>query len=307
MKEDNEEQDINEEIFIPTIIINIILILISFYLLFLYIKSKTLRSYPCYNFIIISFIILLDNILRLIPIPNDKDLLKYIQAFLLTSLDKLLLTTISAQTLITYLGVNKSNFYYAHEKMIFFSTLFISLGIALILGGAYMSFDLVKYGIYWYCSDPFGKVLTDVIFNSIFLFLNTIFTLLILIYFSIKKEEATKGYIEDLEYKHYFTKILFMFIVNSLAFIESYLIIYDKLPVPDNYIDLVYLITCLIIDLYYNLNRKILKETLKIFCKKTYDKKYPQNNSRTDSEAEIPNKKQSVEEEDDNEERNSFL
>jgi hypothetical protein len=70
-----------------------------------------------------------------------------------------------------------------------------------------------------------------------------------------KKEKAEEGMIEDLDYGRHYTKILLMFIVNSLAFIDSYLIIYDKLPVPYEYIDLVYISVCLLIDIYYTFNK----------------------------------------------------
>ena len=66
---------------------------------------------------------------------------------------------------------------------------------------------------------------------------------------------------------------MLMFIINSSLFIESDLIIYDK--IPDHLIDLIYIITCLLVDLYYAINKIIIKEMMKIFCKKYYDKKYP--------------------------------
>ena len=64
-----------------------------------------------------------------------------------------------------------------------------------------------------------------------------------------------------------------MFIINSLLFIESYLIIYDAFPTDE--VDLIYLITCLIIDIYYTINKIVIQETLKIFCTSYYEKKYP--------------------------------
>ena len=112
-----------DKIFIPTIILNIIIIIISFYLSILYIKSKTLHIYPCYNFLILSFIIFLDNIFRIIPLDNN-DVLKYMQALLLTSLDKLILSTVVFEAFIIYMGVVKTKFYYKNEKIIFFLVFF---------------------------------------------------------------------------------------------------------------------------------------------------------------------------------------
>ena len=280
-------KDMKDKIFIPTLILNIFIIIISFYLTILYIKSKTLHIYPCYNFLILSFVIFLDNIFRIIPLDNN-DVFKYIQAFLLTSLDKLILSIIIFETFIIYLGVVKTKFYYKNEKIIFFSGLISNLIISFTLGGifVYISDDLEKYGIYYYCEGNYTKKIIDLIYNSIYLFINTFCILILLLYMSTKKEEAEEGIIEDLDYGRHYMKILLMFIFNSLAFIESYLIIYDKLPVPDEYIDLVYLVTCLLIDLFYTLNKIIYKETLKIFCRNIYDKKYPQhkNNSSNSTE-----------------------
>ena len=58
-----------------------------------------------------------------------------------------------------------------------------------------------------------------------------------------------------------------------MMFIESFLIIYDKMP--SDYIDLIYVISCLLLDLYYAINKIIIKETMRIFCIKLYNKKYP--------------------------------
>ena len=119
------------EFFIPTIILNTLIIIISLYLLFLFIKSKSFHNYPCYNIIIFSFIILLDNVLRVIP--SKVTVLNYIQAFILVLLDKLILAILSCQVLIFYLGVIETKFYFAHEKAIFFTTFIVNTLICLTL------------------------------------------------------------------------------------------------------------------------------------------------------------------------------
>ena len=272
-----------------TITLNIIIILISFYLLFLYIKSTTFHKYPCYNIIILSFIIFIDNILRLIPL----EIFKYIQAFILTFLDKLLLTTITSQAYIIYLGVVKTKFYYKYEKIIFFSTLFITIFIDLLIMVIFFSIsqEITNYknndyegnNYYYYKGDPSAKLIIDTIFNTIFLCLNTYSIVFSLIYIFKKKKEASLGLIEDLDYGHHYLRILLMFIVNSVTFIESYLIIYSKIPIEN--IDFIYLTTCLIIDLYYTINKIIIKETLNIFCKEYYNKKYNKDRDRDRNES----------------------
>ena len=261
---------------IITLILNIINIIIALYLIFLFIKSKTFHVYPCYNIMFLSIILLIDNILRLIPTKNAKKIFQVIQAFLLTFLDKLVLTTITSQSFITYLGVCKTTIYFKNEQLIYFSTLIVGIVIGIILTSIYISFGITNYegdNIYYYCRGPEKKQMIDCIFDSVFLFFNTIFIGLLLIFISTKKRDASLGIIEDLDYGHHHTKILLMFFVNTFTFVESYLIIYDILP--SEYIDLIYLSTCLGIDLYYTINKIIIKESMKIFCRKAYDKRYP--------------------------------
>ena len=82
-----------DAVHIVTYILNFIIIIITFYLIFLLIKSNSFKRYPCYNITILSFVILFDNILRIIP-SDDIKAVENIQAFLLTFLDKILLTSI---------------------------------------------------------------------------------------------------------------------------------------------------------------------------------------------------------------------
>ena len=259
-------------ILIVTYILNFIIIFITLYLIFLLIKSRSFKIYPCYNITILSFIIFFDNILRIIPWNN---IIEYPQAFLLTSLDKLLLTTITSQAIITFLGVCLTKIYFANEKKIFLTTLIAGISISCILSLLYILIAKNRthvYSIYAYCEDSFIKRITDTIFNAIFLLINLFCTLALLIYITKKRRQASLGIIEDLDYGHHHTKIVFMFLFNSLLFIESYLIIYDKFP--GNEVDLIYLISCLLILFYYTINKIIIKETLKLFCKSFYESKY---------------------------------
>ena len=257
-------------------ILNVIIIIITFYLIFLMIKSKNLRVYPCYNVLYLSIILFIDNILRLIPTASMPEFIKYSQAFILVCLDKLLLTTLVAQTIIIYLGVCQTNVYFSHERLIYFSTVLLNLIIGSAMSITFLNLNgITNYdggAVYYYCGSDNRKELIDTIFNSVFLFINTMFTIVLLIYISGKKKDAKLGLIEDLDYGHHHTKIVLMFIINSLLFVESYLIIND---IISNYVDAIYLLTCIVIDIYYTMNKIIIKETMKIFCKKWYEKKYP--------------------------------
>ena len=272
-------------------ILNTIIILITLFLIFLYIKSKTFKIFPCYNIMIISFIVLFDDIFRII-IPKDSNVgnwFKYLQAIMLTFFDKFLLTTITCQAVITYLGVCKTKLYFKNERAIFFSSLIIGFLISAILTVVYFLIPdkqkdnqeipkkPIKYDndfyYYYYVDDCLGKRISDSIFNGISLTINLFATIKLLIYLSQKTKEASLGFIEDLDYRHHHTKIVLMFLVNSSIFIESYLIIYDQFG--DTYIDLIYVLSTFLIQLYYTINKLIITETMKIFCKTCYDKKNP--------------------------------
>ena len=267
---------------IITYIINSLIILVSLLLIFLYIKSREFHQYQCYNILILSIIIFFDNILRIIPM--NVLVLRHFQAFLLTFFDKLILTTITSQALILYLGVCQTKVYFKKEKLIFCLSLILGILISFILALLYIIIANSQQGeggitnyedtsIYFYAMDTDFKSISDTIFNGIFLLFNLYYSIILLIYIAKKRKKVRLGIIEDLDYGHHTLKIVLMFIINSSLFIESDLIIYDK--IPDHLIDLIYIITCLLVDLYYAINKIIIKEMMKIFCKKYYDKKYP--------------------------------
>ena len=265
---DNNEED--DTFSIPTIILNIVFILVAIYIFILYIKDKNFHTVPCYNMMIISLLLFFDNILRIIPVGNIVTF-QYIQAFILVFFDKVLLNILTIQAIIYYLGVIKTQLYYAKEKVIYITSFIINLVISIILTSIYIiENDKTQYGIYWYCDDSILKKIIDSTFIGILIAINFFCILILLIYISGKIKKVSKGEIEDLDYCHHFTRVLLMFFVNMFTFIEQYLIIYDIL---NNFnIDFIYLSTCLIIDLFYTLNKTIYDETCVIFCHKTIKK-----------------------------------
>ena len=123
--EDSSGKIVFTPIIIATIVMNYLIILIVVYLVFLYIKSKELHSFSSAYILILSIAILIDNILRIIPVgEKSNEASKYTQALFLTSLDKYILLALTTQVFIIYLGIMKTNFYYNHKKKIFFITFF---------------------------------------------------------------------------------------------------------------------------------------------------------------------------------------
>ena len=58
-----------------------------------------------------------------------------------------------------------------------------------------------------------------------------------------------------------------------MLFIISYILNYNVFD--RNFEDLIYIITCFAIYFVNRINRTVYRETLKIFCKNKYNKKYP--------------------------------
>ena len=282
----------DEEYKIPTIVLNIIIIIINFYLIFIFFKSKSFKEYSLYNIIIFSFILLIDNILRLIDL-TDKDEEKHtktekVQAFVLAFFDKLILANLTMHTLIFYLGLVKSDTYYAHELIIYVSCFILNFTICSILVGIYIGLNDVHqpHGRYYcYVDDSDTKKVLDTIFNTLYYSINLFCTINLFMFISGKMKEAKFGIIPNYEvYKRTFKKIIFSFFITFVTFLESYLIIYEVLEGPKT--DLIYLITCIIIDFYISTNKTIINETLKLFCKNIYEK---YNKERTKSNKYLDN------------------
>lgn len=274
---------------IITIVINVFIILIAFYMLFLYLKSKTFYSYECSNMLIINFVLLFDNVLRLFSINNEK--LQFTQAFILVFLDKLLLTAITMQAIINYFGIVKYKFYQKHKKRIFYTTLIISLLLCIILSMILIiTQGKIKYDVtlYYYCNSVNNiKKIIDISLNCIYICINLFCIIITIITLSENKKDAEyHDIIDDVDYKYHLIKEIIMLFVNILAFVESFLIIYDVLYSLGLNVDLVYLITCLVIDLYYTVNKTTFEETLKLCCKKKYSNNLSKSFSVNDDDSE---------------------
>ena len=211
--------DENESIFIPTLILNFFIILITFFFLFLYLKTGKFYSYECVHLLNLSLILCIDNIVRVLLIPkswNKIQILQYFQSFILVFLDKFILLVLTVQTFIIYIGIMKTEFYYRNEKVLFFSTFFGSLGMSILFGGFYLFFGVVKYGVYYYAKDNKTKKIIDTFFNSVFLFFNTFFDVIIIINMIIRKDVLKEIVINNDNYIHNLYKMILMFIGNSL-------------------------------------------------------------------------------------------
>jgi len=269
-------------LYVSTFVLIGLIILIVLYVIFIYIKSKEFHSYSCAYIIILNISILIDSIFRIIPVGDDKTKykwLQYIQAFILASLDKYILLALTLQVFIIYLGIMKTDFYYKHKKAIFYITFFTSMGLSFLMGGLFLLGNVTDYGLYWYTNDNSIKKIFDNIFNSVFLTLNTFFCIIVIINICIRKEEIEKEMLNENDYEHDLNRMIIIFITNTLIYVESFIIIHDVINIKGVYIDLIYLVSCLIVTLIYSINKFVINETKKIFCKKVLLKSKPKINT----------------------------
>lgn len=249
-------------------ILNVLMILIGIYLFILYLKSKDFQTYSTFNILFMSLTILLDNITRIIPSKSLPNFFHYLQAFILVLCDKMILSFLSMQIVVIYIAIMWEETYFKNEKKIFIIGTIICIAISAVITSLFIWIpnELYEGSSYYYCVNKWkGKIIIDVVFNSILLCLNFFCIVVLLVYFSKKKKEVESGKIEDYGYKEKFIRFLILFFINILFITESFLIIYEKLP---GNVDFIYLCSCLVVDLCYSINSNVIKETKKLFCRK---------------------------------------
>ena len=179
-------------------IFNGIIIFIALSILIFYFTNKSFLNYSYFNIIILCFIMLADNILRIITVNHDSSkVLQYGQAFLLVFFDRLILLEITMQAVICYLGIAQNNYYKDHTKKIFFVTLFLSLSISLILAAIFIfDQDIKKYDNYFYCDDQnIRKRIIDTVFDSILFCANVFCFISIISTLTENNKDAKKIYL----------------------------------------------------------------------------------------------------------------
>ena len=271
---------------ILNIIIACFMALITFYLIILYLKSEAFKTYSCYNIIFMSIVILLDCILQIIPrkFGNDGEYegWEYILNLALIFFDKLILSILSMQVIVLYLGIIHTELYFKSEKRIFIIGVIISLIVSGSLAAVYSSIRWVTNadGVYIYDEEEendnkdetgeskertLTRKVLDIIFSGILFVANVFCLIVVMSHISKKNKEAKAGIIEDLGYNRQLIRFLFIFFINIIAIVVSGIIINFKLL--KKYDEIIYLIVCFVIDLCYSINKTVYVETMKLFCR----------------------------------------
>ena len=273
--EDNKEKDLTLWIMIGVIIV------IAIYITAVYIalrlsfnksnasQQNIIRSYPCYLNIILSLVIAINNLTRLITTEEEQSFACQLQAFILAVFDKLISTTITVNSYLTYRGLCDNEYYIEHIKQFFIITNSIGLFISITFGLIFTIRGTTFFKVCYVQGGP-PKEIPDSIITGI-LFLIYLYCTLKTIIFIINNLKNIKRENVEIEYQKtfslHFYRMLFSLFICSVFFLVSILIINDSLFFPYEYIDLTFITLCLFIDLFYTLNRTVIKQTLKCFKK----------------------------------------
>jgi len=295
----SEDKDLSLWIMIGIIIIITIYLTIVYITLRLSLKKNNssqtninIRSYPCYLNIILSMVIAVNNICRLITTKKQESFACRLQAFILACFDKLIATTITANSFLTYEGLCDNDYYIAHIKPLFIITNSIGLLISIVFA---LIFTIRGTNYFKVCYILGGakKEIPDTILTSILFILYLYFTLKSILFLAKNMKELSlksveKKYIRTFTF-HYF-RMSISLILCSAFFIVTILIINDSLFFGYDYIDITFITLCLIIDLFFTLNQTVIKQTLKCFNKQT-EEEDDNENFVDDNEVEDNNQK----------------
>ena len=255
-----------------------IIILLAGYLSAIYVKLRVSfykmkdidmiesRAYPCYLNIILSSVIAIDNICRLIT-NKKSDTMCTFQAFILAVFDKLILTTVTVNTYLTYRGLSDNEYYMNNIRKLFIYTNSVSLGVSLILAIIFVCNGTADYNVCYVKGGAFKENIDTVVSLVIFcIFLYSNLKSLIFLLKNIKELSLSKN--STFAHLVHFYRMVGSLFLCSIAFLITLLIINDSLFLNDDYIDLCFISICLLLDLYYTLNYTVVKQTLIIFgCK----------------------------------------
>ena len=259
------------------IIISVIIAIFAIFLIIIYSVNKKFRSFPCYFNILFTLIIALDYIIRLIPggkgtgegDEKPKDILCHIQAFSLTLFDKLMLTFMTVYSIIAYLGTFQIYFYKSHEKLIFIILIIISLIVSLITSLLFYLNGISNRSQFCYVEtkNNFKKIVdTSVTGILLIISLFCIIKLLINIY-QLKKERQNDNENERTNEEginFHFIRFIASFFIN-LATFGYVIILINKVFDMESFIkDLVYILLSLIAEMFFTINKELIKEVIKI-------------------------------------------
>jgi hypothetical protein len=280
------------------IIFSILMIIFSILLIIVYLKDKKnhlsnnssekMKLYLCYLNILFCSVVITNNVMRLIPESltadyygeqadiNDK---KYsplckIQAFSVSLLDKLLLSLITIYSLNHYLSVFHIDYYKQNMKKICILLPLSGFLLSLVLTIIFLLDGISLKDVLCYIhTRTLVKKLFDNIYTSLLFLVNIIcLTRLLINLNDLKKKYGENGNQIMLKKSQGFIKrFIINLILNIFSFLYIFLLINKVFP-RGNYKDLIYILICLIVELFFTFNEYLFKAFVRLItCNKYYN------------------------------------
>ena len=245
----------------------------SVFIIIVYIKSKFFHSYAYYFNILFTLIICIRNLMRLIQ-KIEYNGFCFFQAFLLSTFDKFIQAQITSYSIINYIGMFSNKFFEGNKKQIFIMltalSAFYSFGLTIIFISQGLSGE--AYCCYVKTSASLKKIL-DTLFSVILLSINLFCTLRIILTLCKSKNQNMENKKKSDDIKRHLSRFISeIFFVTFIFLIVIFTV--NKIFMDDiekEFKEIMYEILLLIMEIFYTMNKEILKEVKRIFCCKKED------------------------------------
>ena len=246
----------------------------SVFIIIVYIKSKFFHSYAYYFNILFTLIICIRNLMRLIQ-KIEYNGFCFFQAFLLSTFDKFIQVQITSYSIINYIGMFSNKFFEGNKKQIFIMltalSAFYSFGLTIIFISQGLSGE--AYCCYVKTSASLKKIL-DTLFSVILLSINLFCTIRIILTLCKSKNQNMENKKKSEDIKRHLSRFISeIFFVTFIFLIVIFTV--NKIFMDDiekEFKEIMYEILLLIMEIFYTMNKEILKEVKRIFCCKKEDK-----------------------------------
>jgi hypothetical protein len=292
------------------VIFLVLIIIFTIILLIVYIKDRNfhvtninapgsrMKLYICYFNIFFCIIIVIEDVLRLIPESiglddsvkeDDPNFICRLQAISASFFDKLLLSNMTIYSIITFLGVFYSEFYKNYLKKIYL--ILILVGVVMSLG---LTIAYAREGISYkdmVCSIHTRtelKRISDTIYTSLLFLINLIclVSLIIYLYRLRNMYKFDKKAAQFQKSTNFLKRYLLDLFITIFAFTYILLAV-NKVFARGSYKDIIYIIICLAVELFFTLNRTLYEAFIRtLTCNKYYKESVNDSNQDQDQDQE---------------------
>ena len=260
----------------------VVIVLFNIFMIFIYCKAK-FNSFPFYFNVFFSITISLNNIIRLITSERneneDVSTICKVQAIFLTFSDKLILACVCSYSVLNYLGTTKTEFFKNREKIIYIILASISLLISIISTIIFAKQGYSKHSEFCYVNTSNDvKKVSDTIITGILFGISLLCLIILMVnIIKLKNKFEAEAPERNSNIGYHICRFSFDIIINIILYVYIILIINKVFSSSgDSSLsfvkDLVYILLCLIIEVFFTVNKVFFEETKRILtCKKNIE------------------------------------